>query len=208
MHSRAVEAVLADYEARAAAETALMQALTPEEGGRRRDEWLLPIGRAAGQLLTVLITELRARWIVEAGTSYGYSTLWLAAAAQAVGGRVVTFEISPSKAEHARAQIARAGLADVVDFRVGDAVARLAELDAPVDFALIDLWKDLYIPVFDLLHPRLARGAIVAADNMLFPEVHRRDAQAYRRHVRTAAGMSSVLLPVGSGIEISRYAVD
>jgi predicted O-methyltransferase YrrM len=72
---------------------------------------------------------------------------------------------------------------------------------------LIDLWKDMYIPFFDAVYPRLAPGAILVADNMIHPAAVRPLAQAYRSHVRAAAGMSSVLLPLGSGIEVSRLRV-
>jgi len=70
---------------------------------------------------------------------------------------------------------------------------------------LIDLWKDLYVPVFELLHRKLSPGAIVVADNMLIPEEFRAEARAYQQRVRAAAGMSSVLLAVGNGLEVSRY---
>ncbi len=69
---------------------------------------------------------------------------------------------------------------------------------------LVDLWKDLYIPCFDLFHPNLGSGAMVVADNMIFSEFSRRDAEHYRRHVPAKSDLQSVLLPVGSGIEVSR----
>jgi predicted O-methyltransferase YrrM len=80
----------------------------------------------------------------------------------------------------------------------------LGQLQGPVDFALIDLWKDLYIPCFDLLLPRLAAGAFVVADNMLLPPSVRRHAERYQQHVRSTGRFDSVLLPVGGGLEISR----
>ena len=82
---------------------------------------------------------------------------------------------------------------------------RSSRLPGPFDFVLIDLWKDLYVPVFELLHPKLAQGAIIVADNMLQPENVRVHARAYRERVRSAADMSSVLLEVGNGLEVSRY---
>jgi predicted O-methyltransferase YrrM len=69
---------------------------------------------------------------------------------------------------------------------------------------LVDLWKDLYIPCFDLFHPKLGSGAMVVADNMIFPEFSRRDAEHYRRQLRAKSDLQSVLLPLGSGIEVSR----
>jgi predicted O-methyltransferase YrrM len=202
---QAVSAVLADYEARAEREEEIWSTLSPDETLRRRDELLLPVGRSAGILMNLLIKEAEARRILEVGSSYGYSTTWLAEAARAVGGKVISLELHAAKTQYAHTQLKRAGLADYVEFRVDDALASLGELAGPFDFVLIDLWKDLYVPVFELLHRKLAPGAIVVADNMLYPEKFRDDARAYRQRVRAAAGMSSVLLAVGNGLEVSRY---
>jgi predicted O-methyltransferase YrrM len=199
-----IEAVLADYDARAESESALMQGSSAEEFQARKDELLLHIGRDSAQLLSILIKAQGARTIVEVGASYGYSTVWFAEAARATGGRLISFELQASKVDYARVQLERAGLSDVVEFRIGDAVDGLRQLEGPVDFALIDLWKDLYIPCFDLLLPRLAQGGFVVADNMLLPAAQRRHAQRYQQHVRTTGRFDSVLLPVGGGLEISR----
>src|SRR5580700_2999592 len=198
----AVWAVLADYEARARREEALWGTLSGEEAARRRDEMLLPVGRAAGTLMNLLIKEAGARRILEVGSSYGYSTTWLAEAARAVDGKVISLELRAAKTEYARAQLTRCALAQYVEFRVGDALATLAALAGPFDFVLIDLWKNLYVPVFELLHPKLAQGAVIVADNMLQPESARADARAYRKRVRAATDMSSVLLAVGNGLEV------
>ena len=201
----AVWAVLEEYEARAQREEQLWNTLSAEERTRRRDEMLLPVGRAAGTLMNLLVKEAQARRVLEVGSSYGYSTTWLAEAARAVGGKLISLELLGAKTEYARAQLARAGLEQYVEFRVGDALASLGQLAGPFDFVLIDLWKNLYVPVFELLHPKLAQGAIIVADNMLQPESARADARAYRQRVRAAADMSSVLLAVGNGLEVSRY---
>jgi predicted O-methyltransferase YrrM len=201
----AVSAVLADYEARAEREEVLWDTLGPEEAGRRIDEMLLPVGRATGTLLNLLAREAGARRILEVGSSFGYSTVWLAEAARAVHGKVISLELKRAKTEYATAQLARAGLADFVEFRVADALESLAALAGPFDLVLIDLWKNLYVPVFELLHPKLAPGALVVADNMIEPASARPHAQAYRHAVQAARDMTSVLLPVGNGIELSRY---
>ena len=142
---------------------------------------------------------------MEVGTSYGYSTVWLANAARAVGATLHTLELVQEKSAHARANIDRARLKDQVVFHVGEARELLAKLDGPFDFVLLDLWKDLYIPCFDIMLPKLSSGAFIIADNMLEPVQARADAAAYRKHIRTAAGVTSVLLPVGSGIEVTRF---
>ncbi len=201
-----IEAVLAGYDQRAAKELALLQELTPDEMLRRVDEFLIPIGPDAGQLLNVIIKSSQARIILELGTAYGYSTIFLAEAARACQGKVISLDINADKQRYASEHLTAAGLGSFVEFVTGDARDVIASLAGPFDFVLIDLWKDLYIPCFDLVHPKLSEGAFVAADNILHPELFRPEMCAYRQHVRRHAGFGSILLPVGNGIELSRYA--
>jgi predicted O-methyltransferase YrrM len=202
----AVEAVLREYEIRAERENRLIDGLTPEEFRSRRDEFLLSVGPETGRLANMLAKQAGARVLLEIGTSFGYSTLWLAEAARSTGGRLITLEIQEEKQEQARRALHQAGLLSHVDLRLGDAPTLLAALDTNVDFVLLDLWKDLYIPCFDRFYPRLNPGALIIADNMLYPETARAHAIAYRAHIRQKPVIESVLLPVGSGIEVSRFA--
>jgi predicted O-methyltransferase YrrM len=201
-----VAAVLAEYDRHAEREMALMSQLTPEEVTRRVDEFLISIGPDTGALLNILIKSARAQTILELGTSYGYSTIFLAEAARANGGGVISIDISADKQRYAHQKLVAADLESFVQLRTGDARDIIASLVGPLDFVLIDLWKDLYIPCFDLVLPKLSDGALLAADNILIPEFTRNDMVAYRRHVHANPKMESVLLPVGSGIELSRFA--
>jgi predicted O-methyltransferase YrrM len=199
-----VQAVLDEYHARMERELAMMRTLSMAEIDSRKNDLLIAIGPHTAQVLSNLIKGQGARTIVELGASYGYSTLWFAEAARETGGRVISFELDAVKVDYIRARLEQAGLAPFVEFRIGDAREQLLSLDLPVDFTLIDLWKELYIPCFDVLLPRLARGALIAADNMLEPPVFREMGEKYRRHVRANGGFDSVLLPIGSGVELSR----
>ena len=194
-----IERVLADFEHRA--EDERRRAASP---GVSRDDLLLSVGREAGILLYLLATGANARRILELGSSYGYSTVWLGAAARATGGKVTSLELKDYKIEHARQALARAGLSTRVEFHAGDCLDSLRTLPGPFDFVLLDVWKDMYLPCFDLVHPKLERGGVIAADNMVLPESARVHADAYRQRVRAAGDMDSVLLEVGNGIEISR----
>lgn len=204
MH-QAVEAVIGEYEEREKAENKLKREIGFDKDHSRRDEFLLSVGRSSAELLNILVKSLKPKIILEVGGSYGYSTVWLAEAAQSVGGKLVTLEIHPRKQQYAREAIARAGLSNSVDFRLGDAREIIAGLPGPFDFVLLDLWKDLYIACFDLFYPELSSGALVVADNMLYPEINRSQALQYRAHVRTKPHIDSVLLPVGGGLEVSRF---
>lgn len=200
----AIETVLREYEQRSAAEMKRMTELPPAEMMKHIDEFLLAVGPATGQLMNILAKEAKSQTILEIGTSHGYSTVWLAEAARTTGGKVITLDVHAGKQDYARKALSKAGLASFVEFKLGDARESIAALSGTIDFVLLDLWKDLYIPCFDLFYPKLGAGAIVVADNMVFPEFSRKEAEDYRKHVRAKPDLQSVLLPVGSGIEVSR----
>lgn len=199
-----VRALLAEYEARANDEYEKMASLPSEELGSRIDEFLIYVGPDTGQLLHTLARSLKARCVVEIGASYGYSTIWLAHAAKQTGGKVHSFELSERKVEFARAKLKSVGLDGHVQFHVGDALANLPKLAEPLDLVLIDCWKNIYEPCFDLVYPKLAAQGVIVADNMLYPQDTRPHAISYQRRVRSKPDLDSVLLPVGSGIELTR----
>ena len=90
-----------------------------------------------------------------------------------------------------------------MQWELGDAVELLADQPGPVDFVLLDLWKDLYIPCLDVFYPILAPNGVIVADNMLYPEFNRPEAAAYRAAVRAKPDMQAVLLPIGQGIDLA-----
>ncbi len=202
---KAVWDVLAEYDERRERERPRIRQ-AEQEGtlGSIIDEFLLPVGPASGRLLNILAKSLEAPKILELGTSYGYSTMWLGEAARATGGRLVTMELSKEKSSYAQERAKRAGIADFVDFRVGDAVKLIGELDG-VDFVLLDIWKDLYVPCLEAFYPKLKKGAIVVADNLIEPRSQREAILAYQRAIRAKPKITSVMVPVGSGLEISRF---
>ncbi|MCU7723964.1 class I SAM-dependent methyltransferase [Actinoplanes sp. KI2] len=153
-----------------------------------------------GTLLYSLVRSARPQTIVEFGTSYGISTFYLAAAVRDNGtGRVVTTELSTAKVAAARANLSEAGVAALVDVLPGDALQTLTTVDGPIGLVLLDGWKDLYLPVLQLLEPRLSAGALVIGDDSSFPTV-----QPYLDYVRDPAnGYLSVPFPVEDGMEIS-----
>jgi predicted O-methyltransferase YrrM len=134
--------------------------------GRLKD-LALPVSRGTGILLYMLARATRARTIVEFGTSFGISTIHLAAALRDNGGgRLVTTEFEAAKVERARAHLAAAGLLDLVEIRTGDALQTLAgDLPDAIDLVLLDGAKALYPDILALLEPRLRPGAAIVADN-------------------------------------------
>ncbi|MFF1694811.1 O-methyltransferase [Streptomyces sp. NPDC058257] len=175
-------------------------ALSAQEYADAAQEIYMPVSAEGGRLLYNLVRATRPTTVVEFGTSYGISTLYLAAAVRDNGtGQVITTEMSRAKATAARDTFAATGLDDVITVLEGNALETLAELREPVDFLFLDGWKNLCLPVLQLLEPHIAPGTLVVADDVDFS-----DLAPYIDHVRdTANGYHSVTFPVDDGLEIS-----
>lgn len=198
-----VAEVFAHYAARHEHELELAKDLPRAEFGERRDEFLLPVGADVGAFLRALAVARKPARILELGTSYGYSTLFLADAARECGARVVTMDVDADKQAYARAQLEQAGLAGHVEFRCGDALELIAADSGEWELVLLDIWKDLYLPCFEALYPRLSEEGVIVSDNMIYPEGARGAVRAYRAGVMAKGDLQTVLLPLGSGIELT-----
>jgi len=160
----------------------------------------LPIAARGGELLYILVRAKRPTTIVEFGTSYGISTLYLAAAVADNGmGSVVSTELNSAKVVAARANLLEARLSDHVSILQGDAITTLKDIRGPIDLVLLDGWKDLCLPVLRSLESRLSAGALIAADDINLPSMTR-----YLDYVRNPVnGYATVAFPVEEGMEIS-----
>jgi predicted O-methyltransferase YrrM len=154
----------------------------------------------SAEFVCALAAGSRATSLLEIGGSSGISTIALAAAARATGGRLVSIEIEPQRQAESRRTLGDLGLEGRVDYVLADA-GEVLDRYADLQFVLIDCEKEDYVRFFDRL--RLAPGAIVVADNILS-----HDLWDYVRHVRAVAGVESVTLPIGKGLEVSRFAVN
>ncbi|SHJ36597.1 Predicted O-methyltransferase YrrM [Maribacter aquivivus] len=197
--------VLAAYDERMQSEDEIMKSLPVVEGMKRRDEFLLSVGEDAAVFMNTLLKSAKSKTILEIGTSYGYSTLWLAEAARENDGIVITLEADETKVTYAKHRLYEAGLSKYVDFRVGDALTLMKEAKETFDFVLVDVWKELYLPCFELFYPKLKNKAWVVADNMIFPTQSIEETKRYQNRIRNTGVFSSVLLPIGSGMELSQY---
>jgi predicted O-methyltransferase YrrM len=198
------------FEEAAAATSPAMAELTPEERerlmrsktdyldfyGRLKDLWL-PVSRETGLLLYMLARSSGARTIVEFGTSFGISTLHLAAALRDNGGgRLITSEFEPSKVARARKNLMDGGLIDLVEIREGDALKTLSvDLPETIDLLLLDGAKSLYPEILDLVESRLRLGALIIADNADY-------SPDYLERVRSPAG-GYMSVPFAGDVELS-----
>jgi caffeoyl-CoA O-methyltransferase len=163
---------------------------------------MLAITVDTGIFFSILIRSIKAKRILEVGTSVGFSTLWFAAA---IGkkGKIVTIEMDPLKIERARKTFRRAGVEKIIKIRQGVALDVLRTMKCKFDFVLIDADKENIIKYFDLILPLVRVGGIIAADNMLFPTPYRPMMKKYARHVRNNGKVQSVTVPIGMGEEIT-----
>jgi predicted O-methyltransferase YrrM len=169
-------------------------------------EIYMPVTPDAGRLLYTLVRASRPSTIVEFGMSLGISAIHLASAVRDNGtGRVVTTELSAAKVAAATRTFTETGLDDLITVLEGDALTTLTVIDGPIQFVLLDGWKDLYLPVTKLLEPKLSPGALIVADNTSMD-----DTRPYLDHVRDPGnGYVSVNFPVreGDSMEISCRAI-
>ncbi len=193
------EAQMAELGKRGAA---FLQLTSAQERADAMSDFYLPVTPEAGRLLYALVRASKPATVVEFGMSLGISAIHLAAAVRDNGsGRVVTTELSAAKVATAKQTFGEVGLDDVITVLQGDALTTLQTIDGPVDFVVLDGWKELYVPVLALLEPRLSPGALVVADNTSMP-----DLVPYLEHVRSPDnGYVSVSFPArdSDSMEIS-----
>jgi predicted O-methyltransferase YrrM len=180
------------------------ESATAQERADALQSAYLPISARGGELLYILVRATRPTTIIEFGTSYGISTLYLAAAVADNGeGRVVSTELNGAKAAAARANLIESCLSDQVAILPGDAMTTLKDIRGPIDLVLLDGWKDLCLPVLRSLESRLSAGALIVADDIELPSM-----SSYLEYVRNPVnGYATIAFPVDDGMEISCWTV-
>ena len=153
-----------------------------------------------GRFLFALAAAQAGVEILEVGGSRGYSSVWLAAGARMLGGRVVSLEHDPTKCEAWRTNVYDAGLDEWAELVEGDAFTTLASVEDTFDLVFLDAEKDDYERLFALVRPLLEPGGLVVADNVLS---HVETLGAYSAARQADATLSSVTVPLDRGLEFS-----
>jgi caffeoyl-CoA O-methyltransferase len=178
-----------------------------ERNGRVKvepDQEMLAITADTGIFFSVLLKAIRARRILEVGTSAGFSTLWFA---DAIGKnrntKIITIEMNPQKVEWALKNFKEAGFDKMIEIKQGLALDLLHNLKGKFDFVFLDADKENIIRYFDLVLPLVRIGGIIAADNMVYPDHFRPVMRKYARHVHSKPNTQSITVPIGLGEEIT-----
>ena len=158
------------------------------------------VSRTTGQFLFALVAPQTDCEVLEIGGSRGYSTLWLAAGVRHLGGRVLSLEHDPRKAQEWRRNVAEAGLEGWAELVEGDAFETLRELDDVFDVVFLDAEKEDYEALFELARAQLEPGAVVVADNVLS---HGDTLGAYSAARQADPTLESVTIPLDRGLELS-----
>lgn len=168
---------------------------------RRADTGQLAVSEEDGRFLRMLVATNRSQRALEIGAGSGYSAIWIGLGLRETGGRLTTIEYDAGRAREAVANVRRAGLEDIVTVIPGDGFEKIPALEAPFDFVFLDAWKPDYQRFFDLVFPRLPRGGLFLAHNVVNK---REEMMDFLRTIETHPDLyTTIVSPSGEGISVS-----
>jgi len=165
------------------------------------DKGQLAVSEEDGRFLRLLIASSGSKRVLEIGGASGYSAIWMGMALRDTGGRLVTIEYDPVRARELAANIQKAGLSDIVQIVAGDAFQQIPKLQGTFDFVFLDAWKRDYRKFFEMVYPRLDKGGLFIAHNV----VNKRDEMGdFLDAVQTHPSLwTTIVAPSGEGMSVS-----
>ena len=168
---------------------------------RAKDKGQLAVSEEDGRFLRLMIASTQRKRVLEIGGASGYSAIWMAQGLRATGGRLVTIEYDPVRAKELAENVKRAGFSDIVQVVSGDAFAEIPKLQGTFDFVFLDAWKRDYKKFLDLVYPRLDKGGLFTAHNVVNKRSEMGDfLDAIQRNPSL---WSAIVAPSGEGISLS-----
>ena len=168
---------------------------------RAKDKGQLAVSEEDGRFLRLMIASTNRKRALEIGGASGYSAIWMAQGLRATGGRLVTIEYDPVRAKELAENIKRAGFSDIVQVVAGDAFAEIPKLAGTFDFVFLDAWKRDYKKFFDAVYPRLDKGGLFTAHNVVNKRSEMGDfLDAIQRNPSL---WTTIVAPSGEGISLS-----
>ena len=168
---------------------------------RNADRGQLAVSEEDGRFLRLLVTTSGTKRALEIGAASGYSAIWIGLGLRETGGRLVTIEYDPQRAKEAQANIAKAGLGDIVSVVAGDAFKAIPGIQGGFDFVFLDAWKRDYQRFFDLVYPRMPGRGLFVAHNVLNKKSEMGDfLTTIERHPNL---FTTIVAPSGEGVSVS-----
>jgi caffeoyl-CoA O-methyltransferase len=168
---------------------------------RKKDTGKLAVSEEDGRFLRMLIAASGSKRVLEIGAASGYSAIWMGLALRETGGRMVTIEYDAARAREAAANIKRAGLADIVQVVPGDAFAEIPKVAGTFDFVFLDAWKKDYQRFFDLVFPRIEKGGLFVAHNVVNKRSEMGD---FLKTIDSHPALwTTIVSPSGEGVSVS-----
>ena len=168
---------------------------------RAKDKGQLAVSEEDGKFLRLMVASTNRKRVLEIGGASGYSAIWMAQGLRATGGRLVTIEYDPTRAKELADNIKRAGFSDIVQVVPGDAFAEIPKLTGTFDFVFLDAWKRDYKKFLDLVYPRLDKGGLFTAHNVVNKRSEMGDfLDAIQRNPSL---WTAIVAPSGEGISLS-----
>ncbi|HET7572681.1 MAG TPA: O-methyltransferase [Gaiellaceae bacterium] len=174
-----------------------------EETDATQESPQMSVGALEGAFLRFLVAMTRPQRVLEIGVFTGWSSIEMARALPP-GGRVVACDVNEETTAIARRYAEEAGVADRIDYRVGDARETLAELEGPFDLVFIDAWKPDYVDYYEAVLPKLAEGGTILADNTLSGRTGNEGIVRFNEHVLADERVECVLVPIRDGVTLIR----
>lgn len=174
------------------------------------DDRMLAITEDTGQFYNLFLKAIKAKKVLEIGTSVGYSTIWFAEAVSENKGRIISIEQNPSKIARAKANFKEAGVDSIIENLQGKAIQILNELAGKIkteqekfDFVFLDADKELNMKYFDLVLPMVKIGGVIGTDNILYPEKFRPIMEKFVKHVKSKLNIQTFTLDLGNGEQLT-----
>jgi len=167
---------------------------------KAKDKGMLAVSEEDGRFLRLMVASIHAKKALEIGGASGYSAIWIGMGLRDTGGKLVTIEYDPVRAKELSENIKRAGLSDIVQVIAGDAFQQIPKVAGTFDFVFLDAWKKDYKRFFDMVYPRLDKGGLFLAHNVVNKRSEMGD---FLDAIQKPAFWTTIVSPSGEGMSVT-----
>jgi predicted O-methyltransferase YrrM len=167
---------------------------------KAKDKGMLAVSEEDGRFLRLMVASSRAKKALEIGGASGYSAIWIGMGLRETGGKLVTIEYDPARSKELAENVKRAGLSDIVQVIAGDAFQQIPKVPGTFDFVFLDAWKKDYKRFFDMVYPRLDKGGLFLAHNVVNKRTEMGD---FLDTIQKPSLWTTIVSPSGEGMSVT-----